>query len=387
MLKKFLGKEKGAITLFLLLAMLFFLIVLFSLFISTGNKSLSQTSEVDKIKDEYKKSVDNIDQIYNETLIENLSNILQLGDYVNYTYDEKTEGYDLLAKYSGYTTDQTVNQKSEMKWRILNIHEDGTVDLIGDISSSDQTIYFQGALGYNNGVYVLNDICKELYSNNDLGITARSVNLEDIENQMSEEGITARNTYIQSSTGTQYGNTNTYTGIYTNYPSLYAQENGSGINLSGTTEEERKEQTKQNGIGINQNGYTKPTDETSDQASNSLTVTQTYYSFSNIPANYFKDYDGSNSMTRDTLFNTETNYWLASRYAICNSPYASFGLCCINNFDISGNRMFYSEGKSNHGAIRLRPVVSLNLSQILPCTSDVADGIDTSIQHMHQIRE
>ena len=41
MLKKFLGKEKGAITLFLLLAMLFFLIVLFSLFISTGNKSLS----------------------------------------------------------------------------------------------------------------------------------------------------------------------------------------------------------------------------------------------------------------------------------------------------------------------------------------------------------
>ena len=53
MLKKFLGKEKGAITLFLLLAMLFFLIVLFSLFISTGNKSLSQTSEVDKIKDEW----------------------------------------------------------------------------------------------------------------------------------------------------------------------------------------------------------------------------------------------------------------------------------------------------------------------------------------------
>ena len=376
MLKKFLGKEKGAITLFLLLAMLFFLIVLFSLFISTGNKSLSQTFEVDKIKDEYKKSVDNIDQIYNETLIENLSNILQLGDYVNYTYDEKTEGYDLLAKYSGYTTDQTVNQKSEMKWRILNIHEDGTVDLIGDISSSDQTIYFQGALGYNNGVYVLNDICKELYSNNDLGIAARSVNLDDIENQMSEEGITARDAYIYE--GTQYGSTKAYTGSYANYPNLYAKEKGSGIDT---------ETVKTSGIELSDDGYTSTTTETSSKA-NSLTVTQTYYNFSNTPSNYFKDYNENSSTVRDILFNTETTYWLASRYVTCDSTNANFGLRNVSGANLYGRALFYSGTATGaNPANRLRPVVSLNLSQILPCTSDVADGIDTSIQHMHQIRE
>ena len=137
---------------------------------------------------------------------------IEVGDYVNYTYDEKTEGYNLLAIESGHTSDQIVNQKSGMKWRILNVHLDGTVDLIGDISSSDQTIYFRGALGYNNGVYLLKDICKELYSNSTLGVEARSVNLEDIESQMNEEGIATRDAYTNSSSGTQYGNTKTYTG-------------------------------------------------------------------------------------------------------------------------------------------------------------------------------
>ena len=74
MVKTFFSKETGAITLFVLLAMLFFLIVIFSMFMSSSNKYLSQTSEIDKIKEEYEQSVNNIDQIYNETLSENLLN-------------------------------------------------------------------------------------------------------------------------------------------------------------------------------------------------------------------------------------------------------------------------------------------------------------------------
>ena len=72
MVKTFFSKETGSITLFVLLAMLFFLIVIFSMFMSSSNKYLSQTSEIDKIKEEYEQSVNNIDQIYNETLSENL---------------------------------------------------------------------------------------------------------------------------------------------------------------------------------------------------------------------------------------------------------------------------------------------------------------------------
>lgn len=303
---------------------------------------------------------------------------IQVGDYVNYTYDTKEEGYTLLAKESGYTSDQTVNQKSGMKWRILNIHPDGTVDLIGDISSLDQTIYFKGALGYNNGVYLLNDISKELYSNSSLGVEARSIDLEDIESQMNEEGISARDAY---NSGTAiYGNTKTYTGSNTNYPKLYAKENGSGIDLTGETEEERREQVKKNGIEVSEEGYSSPTEETSSKANSSLTVTQSYYYFNNTPASYFKDYDGSNSRVRDMIFGTGTYYWLASRYAGCYSANAYFGLRFVSSSDLNGSNMFNSGGNVSSDRNRVRPVVSLGSDiKITACEGE------NSSTNMHQI--
>lgn len=295
---------------------------------------------------------------------------IEVGDYVNYTYDENTNGYNLLSTQSGYTSDQTVNQKSGMKWRILNIHPDGRVDLIGDVSSSDQTIYFKGALGYNNEVYLLNDICKELYSNSSLGVEARNVDLEDIESQMNETGIAARDAYNNGEA--TYGNAKTYTGINANYPNIYAQENGSGINT---------ETVKTDGIGVSEEGYTRPTEETSNKA-DSLTVTQSYYYFSNMPASYFKDYNGSSSTVRDMLFNTGVFYWLASRYVECFSATARFGLRVVSNSGLSGYGVFYSSGYVGGGNARVRPVVSLG-SDIKITPVENADG--SNITNMHHI--
>ena len=55
MQKKILKNEKGSITVFVLLAILFFLIVVFSVFMSSSNKNRIQISELDKIKQEYEK--------------------------------------------------------------------------------------------------------------------------------------------------------------------------------------------------------------------------------------------------------------------------------------------------------------------------------------------
>ena len=292
---------------------------------------------------------------------------IEVGDYIDYTYDIKTEGYNLLASESGYDSNQTISQKSGMKWRILNIHADGTVDLIGDISSSDQTIYFKGALGYNNGVFLLNDICKELYSNDTLGIIARSVNLEDIESQMNATGIAARNTYSNEIT---YKESKTYTGNYSNYPNLYAQENGSGINT---------EKTKTDGIGVSNNGYTSLTKETSTKV-DSLTVTQSYYYFSDTPSSYFKDYDGSSSTVGDMIFNTGTYYWLSSRFATCESTRANFGLRRVNSSALGGNGVFGSSGATYSEDNRIRPIVSLESDiKITPCEGE------NSIRNMHKI--
>ena len=293
---------------------------------------------------------------------------IKVGDYVNYTYDEKVEGYNLLSTQSGYTSDQTVNQKSGMKWRVLNIHANGTVDLIGDVSSSDQGIYFSGALGYNNGVYLLNDICKELYSNSSLGVTARSINMEDIESQMNETGIAARDVYTYD--GTQYGKTKTYTGSYANYPNLYAKEKGSGIDTV---------EVNTNGIEKSDNGYTSPTTESASRPSKSLTATETYYFFKYTPANYFKDYDGNSSIVKDILFN-RVNYGLASRYVKCVSFYVEFGLCVVDSVNFTGVWLYASAGTSSSGYYRLRPIVTLGTDiKIEACKGE------NSSTNMHEI--
>ena len=282
------------------------------------------------------------------------------------------------ANETGYTADKLSSDitgsgantsaitQEDLKWRILNIDASGRVDLISEEPTS-QYVYFYGAKGYNNGVYIMNDICRSLYSNSSLGITARSIDLKDIEDQMNATGITARDAYT-SSGGIQYGKIKTYGSGYNQYPNLYAQENGSGINT---------ETVKTDGMDANADGYSVPTTETSSTANEKLTVTQTYYYFSNTPSSYF-----DNQEFYDMIFNTGTNYWLASRCVYCYSTYANFGFCHVDFSDLGGNVMFCSNGDSGNDDFRLRPVVSLGSDiQIAPVEN--ADGSTPS--NMHQI--
>ena len=111
----------------------------------------------------------------------------KVGDYVNYKPALETETdatkktYSLTSDKSGLSGDpQTVAYESGLKWRILNINEDtGKIDIVSEPTTAK--VNFYGAAGYNNGVYALNDICEQLYSNKAKGITARSINLADME--------------------------------------------------------------------------------------------------------------------------------------------------------------------------------------------------------------
>ena len=78
----------------------------------------------------------------------------------------------------------------------------------------------------------MNEICKAQYSNKTLGVNARSINLLDMEKQLTAAGIKSRNEYNKgSSTYAQYGTTKTYTSN-TKYPSLYANQKGAGPNIT-----------------------------------------------------------------------------------------------------------------------------------------------------------
>ena len=294
---------------------------------------------------------------------------IKVGDYVNYVPDTNTEGYTtdkLSSDITGASGNASVITQDSLKWRIMNIDASGRVDLISE-TPTRQEVYFYGARGYNNGVYVINDICKSLYSNSSLGITARSLDLKDIEDQMNAKGIAARDAFT-SSAGIQYGKTKTYENENNQYPNLYAKENGSGINT---------ETVKTNGIEANADGYSTPTTEDTRTAEEGLTVTQTNYSMSS-PSAYF-----DNSEFYDMIFGTGTYYWLASRYVACASTYASFGLRFVDeDFYLDSYYMFFSDGSVHGSAYCLRPVVSLG-ADIQITLVENADG--SSPSNMHQI--
>ena len=293
--------------------------------------------------------------------------IPKVGEIVSYTPDTPSTGYDLSAAKSGYGKNQTIDGTYDPRtWKIMEVDENGNITkLFGVPSSSQSLVYFRGSTGYNNGVYLLNDICKSRYGNASLGATARSLNIEDIESRMNSKGIAARNGYKSGTT--QYGTTKTFTGSNAQYPAIYAQEKYSGVDVSdvadgtqvitGSVDATAQGKMNLNGKSGSDDIYTTlpETSETTGPSKTNLTCTQTYYSMSR-PSSYFDD-----SNFYSMIFGTGTNFWLASRYVRCTSnlSHAIFGLRYVNFSNLYGYDLFYSYGSSHGNYYRLGPVVSL----------------------------
>ena len=281
---------------------------------------------------------------------------IQIGDYVNYTYDidSASSSYTLESKYSGYSSNQTIAQTTGLTWKVLNVDkENDTVDIISTNPTSS-TVTFANILGYNNGPYLMNEICKAQYSNKTLGVNARSINLLDMEKQLTAAGIKSRNEYNKgSSTYAQYGTTKTYTSN-TKYPSLYANQKGAGPNIK---EAEASKKITQPDTTKGNDPYeeskpiatTEPTTDNTSGTGNPLTVTQTYYNIA---------IDNTNYGTASSILANSTPFWVAARYVITYSGYASFGLRYANT-NTFGYYMFRSNGNTYGYYYALRPVVSL----------------------------
>ena len=283
---------------------------------------------------------------------------IQIGDYVNYTYDidSASSSYTLESKYSGYSSNQTIAQTTGLTWKVLNVDkENDTVDIISTNPTSS-TVTFANILGYNNGPYLMNEICKAQYSNKTLGVNARSINLLDMEKQLTAAGIKSRNEYNKgSSTYAQYGTTKTYTSN-TKYPSLYAGQKGAGVNVA----EANASTISQPDITRGNDPYeeskpiipkdtTEPTTSSTSGTGNPLTVTQTYYNISINDTNYG---------TASTVLANGTPFWVAARCVGTDSDYAYFGLRYAYT-GTGGYRMFNSYGGTGGHLYALRPVVSL----------------------------
>ena len=273
-------------------------------------------------------------------------NDVQIGDYVNYTYDTSAS-YSLSSSYSG-ASNQTIEQTTGLTWQVLNIDkENNKIDIISTNPTSKK-IAFYGTLGYNNGPYIMNSICEAQYSNKKLNVKARNISLLDMEKHLTTIGISARN---KSSSGAlKYGVTRT-SDYYNWYPALYEGQIGAGINVSTITQPDitKGNDPYEESKPIVPKGTTEPTTSSTYGTGSPLTVTKTYYY---IPIN------DTNYGTASSILANSTPFWVAARYVATHSDNAVFGLRFART-DTYGYIMFYSDGDANGDYYALRPVVSL----------------------------
>ena len=289
---------------------------------------------------------------------------IKVGEYIDYSPDDTAQTTyskdKLTAAITGDDRNKTDITRDGLKWQVLKINADGSMDIIGTPTSQD--IYFANAIGYNNGVYVMNDICKTLYSRS--GIEARSVNIEDFEYWLEQKGNTSvRDNYTNA--GVQYNHPTKYP-RNKKYPYLYQYEIGAGINsdtVGRGTLGLSKTYTKENGYT---NGIT--TNTSGEATEGNLTVTQTYWDAGITKENFG---EGAKVLSSSSV------YWLASRYAGCNSSYASFGLRYANS-NLSGSYMFCSDRDTSSGSYHLRPVVSLKSSVKIEPSKTASSSAETA---------
>ena len=346
-MKKILRDNKGSISALVVISVLLYSIVLTTAFMQASSKRKMQMESQILAKEAYEKQLNNLDEIRDEINggSSSILNKIQIGDSVNYTYDS-VSSYSLSSTYSGYSSDQ-IAQTIGLTWKVLNVDkENDTVDIISTNPTSS-TVTFANILGYNNGPYLMNEICKAQYSNKTLGVEARSINLLDMEKHLTPTGITNRNAYTSS---VKYGTTKTYTS-YTKYPSLYANQKGAGPNVSSISQPDttKGNDPYEESKPIVPKGTTEPTTSSTYGTGSPLTVTKTYYY---IPIN------DTNYGTASSILANGTTFWVASRYVDIYSDRASFGLRCADTCT-NGLYLFYSRGDTRGNQMCLRPVVSL----------------------------
>ncbi len=279
---------------------------------------------------------------------------VKVGDYVEYIPD--TAEYTTDTNNTGYPSAQTFKTQTK-DWRVVYKNtETGEVLLTTNGSVNDGTgekndkMYLQGTKGHLRGPTELNNICKALYSNSSLGITARSMTIEDLNKAYnytpSEPTRYAyypkETTFAEGDTTIEYnGKTYTKTSHGDSTAKFYTSDGG-GIE-------------KTDGDGFT---YREP------EAGNPVYVTQTYYGYYNPSL--------SNSTVGSILGNSWG--WLASPCVGIDSSYAIFGVRRADGGGVNVDFLYYSIGFTNSYSNGVRPLVSLG-SMLQIDTSDTArDG-------------
>ena len=101
-----------------------------------------------------------------------------------------SSGYTPDSQYAGTSSSEPFTTEN-LGWRIWGL-DSNNIYLISATATS-ATLRLSGAQGYNNGVYILNEICRTCYTDSNYsGVSVRSMNIRDIE-ELYDKGIMTYN--------------------------------------------------------------------------------------------------------------------------------------------------------------------------------------------------
>ena len=325
-----------------------------------------------------------VSDIYNGELSESVSipEGLEIGSTVSYNPNGT---YDWLSKYCSSSNNSNYQKKLDSStyfnidtWKVFEINEEtGEVKLVpahstddGEEGPTSGTVNLQGAQGYNNAVYLLNKACSELYGDSSRGITARSINIEDIEGKMTDEaiaGVHSIESGYEQQVSAPYSRDNSY------YPSIYANERLSVINGIENS----------SGIGMSvQDSLIEPTDgnetdgdatEGHIQATTSIQPKNTFWNKNNTFMKTAFETANNGVKYYDLLMPDDANtfYWVASRCVNANSSGCDFYVGAVGRGGVGASYVFYSYDDDGGSFFGLFPVVSLSSKLI---TGNTIDG-------------
>ena len=289
------------------------------------NKSDSEETLIFDVQSGYiTNTLDDIVKPNDESEIKDKINI---GDYIEYRPIETI--LTLEKDYSGSNNIklETINTN----WQILDINDKAEITLISEEPINNVSL--KGSLGYNNGVYLLNDLCYKLYSSNDSKYD-RNLNIEDIEKYLETD---VWNYDIQSNYKTYISN------LY--YPTIWSKEKNviiDNTNINGTL-------NKSESVELSKlNSYKETT--------LSLTTKNNYWS-SSLIENNFKDKEMYKLLIKNEL--------LSTRYTSTEEDNIEWGLIGIKDSSVIKNKLYSSDNVNKEITGYLRPIITLKDSVIL----------------------
>lgn len=299
---------------------------------------------------------------------------LEIGSEVNYS-PEGSYNWDADYYYSGTSTynDTALNTSDSnyaiTKWKVLEIDKENEIVKLVPTAPTTGTVTLGGAQGYNNAVKLLNDACSNLYGygGKKAGISARSLNIEDIEYYMTDEALEEAHNYNNGNAtyNTQTGST--YSKNVSYYPLIYAQEEKSVINkIKKETGLEKSEQ-REFINDMENNG-----DRRGRVQAESIQPYQTHWKKdSEFMKTAFKNFSEGNFY--DLIIPNGTNtktYWIASRCVGTSSNFCHFYVCYMCSGSVDAYYMFDSDDYCYYDNYAIFPIVSIN--------SELIEGNSTS---------